>query len=385
VSEGTTGHPNDHVSVAVDAVPMAGTTTGVGLFVSSLVAELARRPDVSVRAYGVASRARSLRHLLPEGVAFTARDLPARLVNLAWRSGLRLPSAEALAGGAEVVHGTNYVVPPARRLATVVTVHDMTAWLYPELCAPPTLAYPALVARAAAAGAFVHTPSQFVAAELAAVTGLDVARIRVVPGAPAPAPRGDAGRPAVASSPCGGAPYVLALGTVEPRKDYPGLVAAFAQLAREMPDVWLVIAGKEAWGASDLDAAVTGSGVAKRIKRLGYVPEEAREALVRGAAVVAYPSVYEGFGMTPLEAMAAGIPVVASDAGALPEVLGDGALLVAQGDDAALATGLRAVLGDTQLRAELIGRGGSRAASFSWERTAAGMAALYREARDAQG
>src|SRR5205807_6310535 len=116
-------------------------------------------------------------------------------------------------------------------------------------------------------------------------------------------------------------------GTVEPRKDLPVLVAAFDQLADHHPDAHLVIAGPDGWGAGQLDEALVRARHRDCIERLGWVDEPARLALVATATVFAYPSIYEGFGFPPLEAMAAGVPVVATAAGALPEVLGDGATL----------------------------------------------------------
>jgi glycosyltransferase involved in cell wall biosynthesis len=170
---------------------------------------------------------------------------------------------------------------------------------------------------------------------------------------------------------------VLALGAVEPRKDLPTLVRAFAELAREHGDLELVVAGPDGWGTPAFAAAVADSGVAERVVRLGYLEEDQRRALLGGAALLAYPSLYEGFGFPPLEAMAVGVPVVTTRAGAVPEVVGNAAEIVPPLDASALAAALARVIDDAGLRARLVEAGRARAASFTWASSAAAMIELY--------
>ena len=145
--------------------------------------------------------------------------------------------------------------------------------------------------------------------------------------------------------------YCLAIGTAEPRKDLPGLVRAFAAVAARHADVALVLAGPEGWGEDELQACAGGvAGPRSRIARTGWVEPLELAALLRGAHVLAYPSRYEGFGFPPLQAMQAGVPVVATAVGSLPEVLGDGALLVEPGDQDGLAGALDGCLDDEALR-----------------------------------
>jgi glycosyltransferase involved in cell wall biosynthesis len=174
-------------------------------------------------------------------------------------------------------------------------------------------------------------------------------------------------------------PYLLGLGTLEPRKDLPTLVRAFAGLAGELPHR-LVLAGLAGWGAGAVAAAVEDSGVADRILLAGWVPEADKAALLSGADVFAYPSRSEGYGLPVLEAMACGVPVVTTTGGSLPEVAGDAALLVEPGDAGALAAAIAKLAGDPAARAVLVGRGRARAAARTWDRCAALTAAAYRRA-----
>ena len=400
------------MSVALDATPLLGERTGVGAFCAGALEALGRRPELDVAGFAVSWRRRhELDHLLPSDLRSAQRPMPARPLHFAW-SHLSGPPVEWFIGPVDVVHGTNYVVPPTRRAARVVTVHDLTALRYPQLCDSPSLAFPRLVRRAAASGAWVHTPSQFVAEEVVAELGIDPSRVRAVhhgiPGRDleggtqtpgdrrasdprrvdrraselrlgdqrASDPRRGDGTASV-GLPDGATRYVLAVGTVEPRKDYPSLVRAFDILTEKVGDVALVIAGGYGWGASALDDVLGTLRQPERIVRLGYVSPERLDRLFAGAEVVACPSVYEGFGFVPLEAMAAGVPVVATAVGAIPEVVGDGALLVAPGDVEALAAALVTALGDEGVRADLVERGRSRASSFTWDACAEGLADLY--------
>jgi len=156
-------------------------------------------------------------------------------------------------------------------------------------------------------------------------------------------------------------------------------VMAFDALAGDRRDLALVLAGADGWGAAALDEAMAASPFSSRIVRHGWVPGPARSGLLRGAAVLAYPSLYEGFGFPPLEAMAAGVPVVATRVGALPEVLGDAAAFVPPGDTGALAGALAAVLDSPERAGALVASGRRRAGEFSWDRCADGLAAIYRD------
>jgi glycosyltransferase involved in cell wall biosynthesis len=380
--------------VAFDATPLIGPRTGVGEFCLGALQALAERSDLAMGAYSMSGRRRhAIASEVPTGVAVYDRPMAAGPLSKSWAH-WSFPPAELFVGRADVVHGTNFVVPPAWWAATVVTVHDLTPLRFPELCLPPARAYPELVRKALGRGAWVHTHTSSVAEEVVASLGARPDRVRVVhPGVLPPGPPGPgfpgpdllggaAGRSALL--PDWVTRYVLAVGTVEPRKDLPSLVQAFGTFAKGYPGLALVHAGPDGWGSAQLEEAIAACPAGNQVVRLGWVDDRARDALMAGATVFAFPSLYEGFGLPPLQAMAAGAPVVATRCGAMEEVLGDAARLVDVGDVDALAEALEELLGDEAARLELVRRGRERASLYTWQACASGLSALYHDANSAR-
>jgi glycosyltransferase involved in cell wall biosynthesis len=354
--------------VAIDATPLLGDRTGVGVAVTGMVRAVAEHGESALVGYGfTATGWRRLHRILPSGVRPARGPMPASALLRLW-SRRDDPVVEWWTGPIDVVHGTNFVVPPSRRAARMVSVWDLTAVRWPDLVSPTARLYPGLIARAVDQGAWVHTGAHSVADEIVDHFGADRERVVVIPPGLNPIPPAATQRT--------GRPYVLGLGTTEPRKDFPSLVAAFAQLAPS--DVELRIAGPPGWAEGDLEKAIDRSPARDRIRRLGWVEDAG--SLMAGATVFAYPSRYEGFGLPPLEAMAAGVPVVATATGAIPEVVGDAALLVEPGDADALARALDTALHDDDTRRRLIDRGRVRAAGFTWSAAGSALAAAYRRA-----
>ncbi len=370
----------DRLRVGFDATSTIGDRTGVGVFAHEVLARLATDDRLKMTAFAVTWRGRDqLRDAVPAGVRVVTRPMAARPLRLAWARWDR-PTLRAWIGPQDVLHGPNFVVPPGGDAAEVVTVHDLTPIRFPELCTPDTLTYPTLVRRAIARGAWIHTPSQFVADEVIEHFTIDPERVVAVANGVTPLHAPTIASDAAAGIRLVGAKrYVLAIGTVEPRKNLAALVMAFDRMAAHDPDLHLVIAGPDGWGVEVLDHAIAHAAHRDRIRRMGWVSDVERAALLRGATVLAYPSRYEGFGLPPLEAMDAGIPVVTTDAGAIPETVGDAAVVVPNGADDidALSDALKHVIGDASLRRRLIAAGLARTRRFTWDATALGIADLY--------
>jgi len=363
------------VRVAFDITPLHDRRTGVGAFTGEVLQRLAVRDDVEVVGYSVSWRGRDqlTRGVVPPGVTVVRRPMAAQPLRRLWRR-VDWPPIEWWTGRVDVVHGPNFVVPPSRRAHELVTIHDLTFVRFPELCTRDTLQYPDLIRSAVRRGAHVHAVSSFVAQEVVDEYGIDGARVHVVPNGVDPVHHGRADN---GQRTAGGPRYILAIGTIEPRKDHPLLVAAFDALAASDAELRLVIVGQDGWGAEAFTAAVARAQHRDRIVRTGFVDDEARADLLAGASVFAYPSRYAGFGLPPLEAMAAGVPVVATRAGALPETLGTAALFVDPGDVDGLAGALDRALTDTTLRERLVADGHQRARAYSWDATADAVAGLY--------
>jgi glycosyltransferase involved in cell wall biosynthesis len=283
------------------------------------------------------------------------------------------PSLAQLFPRAEVIHGTNQIAPPTAH--TVVTVHDCSFVTARELCSPIVVSFGPVVRRIAASGGWIHTPSEHVAVQARALFETD--RVVAVPhGPPAPPPAKRATTLRTRS--------IVAIGTLEPRKNFPRLVHAFGSVAAHDPEVTLTIAGTDGRDSERVRSAIASLDpkVRTRVRLAGWIHDGERDRLLAQASVLAYPSLDEGFGLPMLEAWQRDVPVVAARSGALPEVAGDAALLVDPLDVEALAITMGRALDDVDERAALVAHGRSRLASFSWEAAAEGIARIYRRAME---
>ncbi len=338
--------------------------------VKQLTSRLPRYPSLDLTGLLVSWRGRGrLEQVIPPGWKMKPLPLPARITHTSWRR-FSWPNV----GGFDVLHGPNYVVPPGDGAVRLVTVHDLTAWKYPDLVDNHSRHYPRHLERSVAEGAHIHAVSSYVAAEIEHELGVDPERIHVVRNGYRPVAAGDAarGRSLV------GSPYILAVGTIEPRKDYSTLVEAMSSVWPVFPDLKLVIAGAEGWGARQLDETIDRLGVRRRVNRFGYVSDPVKADLLAGAELLAYPSVYEGFGLPILEAMHAGVPVVSTTAGAIPEVAGRAAVLVEPRDPTALAGAMLSVLEDDGLSQHLTEAGRAQVVGYSWDRATEELIDTYR-------
>ena len=281
----------------------------------------------------------------------------------------------------EVLH-VSYVAPPAVACPTVVTVHDLSYLAYPQSLSPRArLILTNLVPFSVRRAARVIAVSRFTRDDLVRRYGIAEEKISMIHEAAGPAfqPIDDAGSRPLPEGVT--QPFVLAVGNLEPRKNLARLIEAFAALARE-PGVTakLVLVGRAKGQADALARLVEQHGLRERVVFTGFVEERELVRLYNRAAVFVYPSLYEGFGLPPVEAMACGCPVVASNVTAMPEVLGDAALLVDPTSTYALAEAMREVLGREGLASDLRVRGLRQAARYSWAKAAEQTGEVYRKA-----
>ncbi|MGY1619682.1 glycosyltransferase family 4 protein [Geodermatophilus sp. SYSU D00691] len=360
------------MDVILDGTPLLGPRTGVGQYVAHLYAALRDEPGVRPRLYAFTVR-RGGRPADVQPGDWLHRILPARALQRLWTAG-RGPGAGLLLPRTDVLHATNFVGPPARRVGRVVTVHDLTFLRYPELVHARTAAIAGLIRRQAREADAVLTPSAAVAAEVVEDLGVPADRVR-------PTPLGvdgawfDAVPPSAEWRRRHGLPdrYLLAVGTREPRKNL-GMLLTAHRAAGAGGVLPLVLVGPPGWGEDVVDD--------RDVLLLPYQPAENLRALVAGAAALVFPTRYEGFGLPALEAMAAGTPVLASDLPVLREVLGDCGDHVDTTDPEALAEGLRRVSAAPDDEAGRRVRQ-ARAAAFTWQRCAAATAEAYRSATSA--
>jgi glycosyltransferase involved in cell wall biosynthesis len=377
--------------IAIDATSVPSQRLGAGTYIYNLVQALAQLD--SDDRYFIFAKPETFAGGLPEGPRFRLVPvrLPWRLARMAWEQAVLPWHLQRL--GVDVLHSPHYTTTAVgggwRR---VVTFHDVTFFLLPERYTALRRAYFRAASRAGAHLAdLVIAVSKTVKADVERYLGMPPERVRAVPLAAAPSyrPVDDTTRLAAVRAKYGlPERFVLNVGALEPGKNQATLLRAFHRLkggSREHgPSAGsgeaLVIAGPPAWQYERLLRLVDKLRLRDQVRFLNYVPAEDLVALYNLADLFVFPSLYEGFGLPPLEAMACGLPVVASNAPALREVLDGAALLVQPLDAAGLAEAMAAALGDEPLRAHLREAGLKRATLFSWERTARETAVVYHEA-----
>lgn len=352
--------------------------TGVGVYTARLLEQLPEvAPDLDLSAVTLPEELpATVRH---DGLRTRYVARSRRRTALEWTL-LRRPLLESVDRDTDLVHVLTTVSVPTRR-PLIYTVHDLTPLLFPEQYSRRHrfLSRRALDLAVRTATHLISV-SERTARDLTDRFGVDRERMTVVhlgfDGGGEPA-----SEEAVASvrDQFGlDGPYVAYVGSITRRKNLVTLVQAFDEVRRAVPDAKLVLAGGAGLGADEVEQAVDDLGLGERVVLPGYVPDLTARALLRGAGAFAFPSIYEGFGIPPLEAMAQGTPVVASPAGSVEEVVGDAALLSPPDDPAQLAHNLIRVLRDADLADALRDRGTQRLKAFSWRRMAEETADVYR-------
>jgi glycosyltransferase involved in cell wall biosynthesis len=368
---------DSRMRVAFDVGAVRGEPAGVGLYATAMATALfGVLTPPALRLIGRRDDARGL----PEGVASQPRSSIPYPVWVEFQS-----AGDAKRAGSDVVHYSDGIVPFVRHGRTVVAIHDLSVvrlwrthhakrWMrIPLVLASPRLADLVLV------------PSRATADEVVTICGIPASRIEIIPYAPqGDVPPADDGTIAAVLAQYGlqRHGYVLALGTIEPRKNHLRLIEAFEQLVAKHAidaDLRLVIAGKAGWASGRVGRAIAASRVSGRITRLGYVPALDLPALITGAGAVAYVSLYEGFGLPVVEALACGAPTVTSDRSSMPEVAGNAGFLVNPYDVGDIGRGLADAIraGDSD-RDTVRARSMAKASEYTWSRTAQRVVEMYR-------
>ena len=369
--------------VAINGLFWDQPATGSGQYVRALVAALARMEGI----HPLLVAAGSLEAPPPPGVELwrCGRSAAGNLSKL-WFEQVGFSHA-CRRSGCVVAHVPYFAPPLACPVPLVVTIHDLIPMLLPEYRGGLHVrAYMALAAAAARRATLVVADSAAAAQDVERHLGIPPERVRVVHLA-----AGTTYRPmpidlVVALRQRLGLPerYLLYLGGFDRRKRVPELLRAFHWVLPRLGDTGLVVAGRlpdrDSAFAPDPRRVAHELAMGDRVRFLGHVDEADKPALYAGAEALVFPSVYEGFGLPPLEALSCGTPVIATQSSSLPEVVGDAGILVPPDDVGALAEAIYALMDDSALRRQLAGRALVQANRFSWERTAEKTAAIYREA-----
>ncbi|QBD79031.1 glycosyltransferase family 1 protein [Ktedonosporobacter rubrisoli] len=372
--------------IAIDYTAAIRQGAGIGTYVRNLVAAiLAQDPE---NRYTLLTSGRPTgEHRFPQAENVRGRSIliPDRYLNVLWyRWHVPLP-ATLFAGATDIYHGPDFVLPPlGNTIRKVVTIHDLAFLEHPEYAVPSLAAYlRQVVPEAIEAADVVATVSHEVSKTLIRHFQTPPAKITVVPNGVGAHFRRisdpiilDATRYKFGLK----HPLVLAVGTMEPRKNHIGLIKAFhkAQAHKNGPAM-LAIAGGEGWLYDETRQVVADLKLEKKVRFLGRVSDLELITLYSMTDIFAFPSFFEGFGIPPLEAMACGAPVITSTTSSLPEVVGDAALLVDPHDIEALATSITRLLENAQLRSELQQKGYQRVKHFTWAASAQKMLTIYQK------
>ncbi len=371
--------------VLIDLTQVPIGRMGVGSYAENLLREFREAaPDLSFTVL-LQSDDPALRAAIPPQArilqipARLFRLLPARLLLeqlvlpfLTWRYRI------------DVLHSLHYSLPllPCRA-KRLVTMHDMTAYLLPHMHPRVKGDYMRFFIRQAVRHAdFMIFVSASALDDCRKWFRLPIQNADVVHHGKSPEFRPDGppdGLAAVRERYGLPQQYLLYLGTLEPRKNVPLLLRAFAELAERHPEARLVIAGKKGWHFEEIFSTVTTLRLEDRVRFTGYIDEEDKPALMRGAMLFIYPSLHEGFGIPVLEAMATGVPTIAGNRTSIPEIAGDGALLIDPASQTELASAMETLYSDAAARTQLAARGIAQANRFSWKKTAEETAAIYRD------
>lgn len=367
--------------VCIDFQSAIGRRAGVGRYTHSLAAHLPAHqlPGDELSLFFFDFRGRGAPDF-PAGIRMRRnRWVPGRLAQQAWKR-LHFPPFNWMSGPAEVYHFPNFIIPPLSRGRAVVTIHDVSFLRFPHTTEARNLRYLGARIRDTVRRAdLILTDSQAMADDIHDCLGVPSGRLRSIPLGISPDFRrpSDPDRISVLRRHRLERPYLLFVGTLEPRKNIPFLVEVFERLSDFDGD--LVLVGATGWKAEPILSRLHHSRCAGRIRRIPEAGDADLPALYAGAECLVFPSLYEGFGFPPLEAMACGTPVISSRGGSLAEILDGAADLLSAFDADQWAGAIGRMRSDTARRADFVRRGLARARQFDWNETARRTWQAYRE------
>ncbi len=381
--------------IGIDYTAAVQQSAGIGRYVRELIAALLKLDTVHQYRLFAATPAPIPASLLP--AAGSARGGPPAgrprvtrlpfhdkwLMRIWHRARLPLP-VELVTGRIDLFHSPDFTLPPTLpRTRTLLTVHDLSFVVDPDSADERLGAFlRRVVPRSVHRADHVLADSQAAKQDLVALWDTPPEKITVIYCGVDPRFRPVADADALRAVRCryglGGEPFILSLGTLQPRKNYRRLIQAFAPLASRFPDLSLVIGGGKGWDYDEILSEPARLGISERVRFPGFVADADLAALYSAASLFAYPSLYEGFGIPILEAMACGTPVIASNSSSLPEVTGDAGLQADPLEVGSWTAGMGRLLDDSALREDLIERGKAQTGRFSWEEAAGQLLSVYR-------
>ncbi len=305
------------------------------------------------------------------------------LYRLWYRARVPLP-VQLMTGKIDLFHSPDFVLPPVSgNIPTLLTVHDLSFVHFAEVYMPSLVSYlNAVVPWSVKRATHILADSEATKDDLMAIYGVSAEKITTLYAGIGsdfqPVTKEKQFRTVRKKYDLGDAPYILSVGTVQPRKNYQMLIRAFAPIAKEFPHN-LAIAGGKGWLFDDILNEIEAQGLQGRVKFLGFVDDADLPTLYSDAALFAMPSIYEGFGIPILEAMACGAPVISSDASCLPEVVEDAGVLLSPNDQDAWTNTMRDLLNDATRRTRLVGKGAIQCRKFTWAKSAEQLINLYSE------
>lgn len=357
--------------------PSIGLRTGIGQVVAHIYDVLAERDDLTLEPYALSYKARAYAKELPENTHFVS--VPARALLNTWKFS-KWPTLKKQLREFDIIHATNYLAPPAGEKPLLITIHDATMMKFPELVSPKVRSLIPIIKKRLKDGAFVHVPTAAIKDDIIKYFGDaidDDSKIHVV----------HFGTPTITKSKpsarieklVNADPYILSIGMLEPRKNHARLIAAFEEIYEVNPHIRLFLVGPDGAARPEIDAALANisNAARSRVTITGSVSDADRSYILKNALMLAYPSLYEGFGLPILEAMATNTAIVCSSEGSLAEIAAGASEFVDAFSVEDIARGINKLLGDEKLRNELVKSGQTQLKKYSWDKTGDQLAALY--------